>query len=164
MATGEDSAAARFADIAATEESGQIFAALDRMAQDLVGARLVSCSVFDEATWQARRVYTNNPDVYPLSGLKAVTPSRWTETVLDNGQIFVANSIDEIAEVFPDHPTIAGLGLGAAMNLPVRLAGAFLGTVNLLDKPGAYGPDQLEAAKDLRLPAIAAFCSLHHGG
>jgi hypothetical protein len=150
----------KFLTIARMESPEAIFAALDDLAQSLVGVRLFSCSIFNRAKLQARRVYTNNPDVYPLSGLKVIVPNRWTETVLDRREVFVANTIEEIAEVFPDHQTIARLGLGSVINLPVQLSGAFLGTVNMLDRPGAYDPGRIEAAQNLHLPAIAAFASL----
>ena len=150
----------KFLTIAQMEPSEAIFAALDDLAQSLIGARLFSCSVFDRAKSQARRVYTNNPDVYPLSGLKVIVPNRWTEIVLDRRAVFVANRIEEIAEVFPDHQIIARLGLGSVINLPVLLSGALLGTVNMLDRSGAYGHRRIEAAEKLHLPAVAAFSSL----
>jgi hypothetical protein len=42
--------------------------------------------------------------------------------------------------------TITGLGLGCVMNLPIVFAGSVLGTVNLLDREGAYNERHVEPA------------------
>lgn len=138
-----------------------IFAQLDQLVQAGVGATIFSCSTFDPTTRQARRVYTNQPAAYPLSGLKEIVPSRWTETVLDGGEIFVANTIEEIAEVFPDHELIAGLGCGSVVNVPIKLAGSILGTINLLDAAGHYNGARVEKITQLKPAATIAFAALN---
>lgn len=52
--------------------------------------------------------------------------------MLDRRLAFVANTLEDIAQVFPDHPIIKSLGCGAVINMPVFLAGRFMGTVNVL--------------------------------
>ena len=71
---------------------------------------------------------------------------------------FVANTIEDIAEVFPDHATIASLGCGSVLNLPVVLGGELVATVNLLDEAGHYAPDRVAAAEE-RLAVPRRLCS-----
>ena len=146
--------------IAEDGTAAELFQALDRMAQDAVGATIFTCSTFNPATRQARRVYTNQPQVYPLSGMKDIDPGPWTETVLQGGRTFVANTIEGVAEVFPDHELIAGLGCGSAVNLPVKLGGLILGTVNLLHAPHHFTPERVDRVMGLRPAAIIAFAAM----
>jgi len=144
---------------AATGDWNHTFEALDELIQHEVGAIICSCSTFDPVAREAKRIYTNQPQAYPLSGSKEVTPNRWTRQVLDQGQMFVANTLDEIAEVFPDYELIGSLGCGSVVNLPIRLAGSFLGTVNMLHEPGYYTPKTIEKISRLGGAAIIAFCA-----
>ncbi len=137
-----------------------MFAALDQLVQREVGAIIFSCTIFDLKEGKAERVYTNQPEAYPLSGLKDIIANAWTRKVLDNGEAFVANSIAEIAEVFPDHPLIAELGCGAAVNVPIKVSGSFLGTINLLEKAGYYTPERVSRICDFRPAAMIAFLAL----
>ena len=63
------------------------------------------------------------PDDYPVSGEKTLQHNKWTETVLHRHETFVANSIEEIAEVFPDFELIRSLGCESCLNLPVVIGG-----------------------------------------
>ncbi|GAB5504873.1 MAG: GAF domain-containing protein [Rhizobiaceae bacterium] len=150
-----------YVGIAETGPTDRLFASLEDMFQREIGAIIFTCSTFNLATRQAKRIHTNQPDAYPLSGLKDVETSRWTETVLDRGETFVANTIDEIAQVFPDHGLIAELGCGSVINIPVLLGGKTLGTVNLLHEDGYFSADRVERARDHRSAAIIAFAALN---
>ena len=135
------------------------FAALDTLCQDVVGHRLLSCSRFDlqggEGT--AARIYSSDEASYPTSGLKEIVPNRWTETVLDRHETFVANSVDGFADVFPDHAFIASLGLGSVVNVPVVLHGTFLGTVNILHEAGYFDAARLDRLGQIGPAALLAF-------
>ena len=65
----------------------------------------------------------------------------WSRAVIDERKTFVANSIEAIAEVFPDHELIRSLGCESVVNLPVVFADAVIGTVNCLDARGYYAPE-----------------------
>ncbi len=149
-----------FRSIAVSGEPEGIFAALDDLVQRHIGAIITSCTTIDLIAMKAERVYTNQPDAYPLSGQKDIEPNRWTRLVLEQGRTFVANTVDEIIEVFPDHEVIRSLGCGSAMNVPVILSGKLLGTLNLLHEPGHFTPQRVETAGKLYMPAALAFCSL----
>ena len=151
---------AQFMDVAENGSADDMFEQLDGLVQARAGAIIFTCSTFDPATLRASRVYTNRPNQYPLSGLKDIAPGRWTEKVLDRGETFVANTIEEIAEVFPDHELIASLGCGSVVNVPVKLAGVILGTINLLDKPGHYAAQRVDRVLELKPAATIAFAAL----
>ena len=71
------------------------------------------------------------PIEYPVSGVKPIEKSTWTETVLDNHKSFVANNIDDIAEVFSDFKLIQSLGCESVCNLPIITDGKLLGNSQL---------------------------------
>lgn len=137
---------------------GQPMAALDalgRLAAQVTGAKLVTLMTVDDSG--AERLWSNMPDVYPVSGRKPLNESYWSDVVMRDQQTFVANSIDKIAEVFPDHPLILSLGCESVMNLPIIVAGHVMGTINCLAGPGYWTTARLEQAEELRLPGAAAY-------
>lgn len=143
---------------AADDQPSRTFEALGRLAQDVSGARLVTLMTFDAATREAGRVWTSDALHYPVAGTKAAEDTIWTRTVLDRHETFVANTIDGIRKVFPDHDLIASLGCASCMNLPFVAMGRVLGTANILDAEGYFTPDRIAAIDaTLRLPGLAAF-------
>lgn len=133
------------------------FAALERLVQARLGATLVTVTTVEEAGTLARRSYSNMPEAYPVSGTKRTERNAWTEVVLERGETFVANSLAEIATVFPDHVLIGALGCGSVVNLPVVLAGELIATLNLLDVEGYFTPERVALIQaELSLPALAA--------
>jgi GAF domain-containing protein len=133
------------------------FAALASATDALIGARLFTAMTFDRATRLARRIFSNMPEAYPVSGTKPVEDNSWSAIVLDRHETFVANDIDGIAEVFSDHELIRSLGCESVVNVPVIVAGEILGTINCLHDAGRYTPARVAAAEALKLPAAACF-------
>ena len=129
------------------------FAALVSLADAIIGARLCTMMLFDRASGMACRTHTNMPDSYPVTGTKPVVANEWTATVLDLGEIFVANDIEAIAKVFPDPALIESLGCGAVINIPITVNGAVAGSLNCLDAAGHYTPSRVAASDRLRVPA-----------
>jgi GAF domain-containing protein len=89
--------------------------------------------------------------------LKQIVPNRWTGIVIEKRETFVANSVAEFSDVFPDHAQIDALGLGSVVNLPVILRGDFLGTVNLLHSKAYFQPARLRALAAVEAAAQLAF-------
>jgi hypothetical protein len=146
-----------FAAFAAAETPEMVFAALQTLVIAEVGAVIFSCSTFDLAAAKSRRIHTNLPEIYPLSGLKDIIPNAWTKVVLEQRKAFVANRLDDIRDLFPDHQIIGSLGCGSVINMPVFLAGQFMGTVNVLHEPGYYTADRVDALQALQPAAMLAF-------
>ncbi|MCR4266132.1 GAF domain-containing protein [Nitratireductor sp. ZSWI3] len=134
------------------------FDALLALTRAVVGAKLFTFMTADMETGTARRAYTSHPADYPVSGTKPIRYDRWFETVHGNRECFVANTLADIATVFPDHELIGRLGCGSVINLPVVLGDTLVGTVNMLDVEHHYTPERVALAKDwLSVPAKAAY-------
>ena len=85
---------------------------------------------------------------------------RWSEKVEGRHETFVANTIAEIAEVFPDHELILSLGCESCINIPVVIGGQVAGTLNCLHEAGHYTPERVAASEQLKLPGAVAFLLL----
>lgn len=151
----DDAADLALADALADPDPAVALAALDALVQRRVGARLFTVMAFDATTGISRRIWTNAPEVYPVGGEKPLPQNDWTRQVIVQRRAWVANTPAEVAEMLFDHATIAALGCGAALNLPVVVADQVIGTLNLLDAAGHFTPGRLAAAHTLRLPGAA---------
>ena len=107
------------------------------------------------ASGEVERVYTSNPDAYPLAGRKPRRDTPWSRQVLVRGEPYYANDAAGIRFAFEDAEKILGLGLGAVMNVPVKDGERVLGTLNFLREAGGYGLDDLQQALQLAEAAKA---------
>lgn len=144
---------------AIAEETGpqKPWQALQALAQQIVGAKLFTVTTIDLDAELARRLFTNMPEAYPVSGTKPITVDPWFEQVVIGKQLFVANTLEAIAGHFPDWELIGSLGCRSCVNMPVFVRGKVLGTVNMLDVESHFTPDRVALVDHLRIPAIAAF-------
>jgi hypothetical protein len=152
------------AAIAMAKTPGPIWSALQALAQAAVGAKLFTVMRVDFEKDVAGRVHTSDPVSYAVSGTKPMNRTRWFDIVHVERRPFVANTIAEISEVFPDHETIRSLGCGSVINLPVIIADELAGTLNLLHEEHFYTAARIEAAKAMSLPAKAAFLATQRLG
>lgn len=133
------------------------YRALERLVDRTIGIKLFTLMEIDHDRDVAWRSYTNMPDAYPLEGEKPRMQNRWSETVVNRHETFVANSFEEIAEVFADHALIRSLGCESCLNLPVVIRGRLRGTLNCLHEAGHYMPDRVAAAQSLKPAGALAF-------
>lgn len=130
--------------------------ALCALTKATVGAKLFTVMTADMSAMLARRSYTDDPVNYPTSGTKPIEIDRWFEIVHGRHETFVANTLGEIDQVFPDAELIGKLGCASVINLPVILAGEMVATINILHEEGYYIPERVALAQDiLTLPAMA---------
>ncbi len=148
--------------IAKATEADPIWRALHILADSLVGAKLFTVMRIDWANDVSGRAYTSDPENYPASGTKKINRTHWFEAIHKQRKPFVANTIADIAEVFPDHEKIWSLGCGSVINYPVIIADQMHGTVNLLHEEHYYMPERVSAAGLLALPAKAAFLAVRN--
>ena len=142
------------AAISMAAESPAVWRALEDLSRSVVGHRLFTVMTVDMEAGLARRAYSSHPAEYPVSGTKPIHRDRWFDIVHGERRSFIANTIDDIAKVFPDHALIAAMGLGSVINLPVVLKGGLVATVNMLDVPLHYTPVRVKAAESqLAVPA-----------
>jgi hypothetical protein len=148
------------AAIAAARTPEAVWPPLADLAQAVAGHRLFTVTTVDMTAGLARRLYTSHPREYPVSGTKPIHRDAWFDIVQGEGRSFVANTIADIAKVFPDHELIWSLGCGSVLNLPVMLRGELVATVNLLYGEHHYTPARVQAAeRELRTPAMLC-CAL----
>ncbi len=137
-----------------------LFSALETMIRKRMPVRLFSMTIVDFGRNEARRIYTNEPEIYPVSGLKPIPSGPWSDTVLFRKEAFVANDYSGIQKNFPDHEVIRSLGCEAIINVPVVLAGRLLGTLNILGAAGSYPDECVKAA--VALKPYGTLCFLAH--
>jgi len=143
--------------LAVAQSSDEVFKALHRLIDQQAGARLFTVMRVDMDAMLASRSYTSDPENYPGSGTKPVEMNRWFDIVHGKQQSFVANTLADIATVFPDHELIGSLGCGSVINLPVILGGKLVATINMLDVEHHYTPERVaRVEQELLLPCVAA--------
>ena len=143
------------------------FKALEELVDKSIGVKLFTLMEVDHDRNVAWRSYTNMPDAYPVLGEKPRVQNKWTDIVDGQHRIFVANSIEEIAEVFPDHELIRSLGCESCLNLPIFINGEMRGTLNCLHEAGHFTPERVAAAETLKPAGALAFLlaeSIRHQG
>lgn len=124
---------------ATLEAAGEAFA-------QAVGHRLYTVTQMLSGGLEVERIYSTNVAIYPVGGRKPMLPNAHTQRVRSEMRPFLAKTPAEFVPLFPDHETITSLGLGSVINLPVVFNGLLLGTVNLLDREGAYHEQHVEQA------------------
>ncbi|WP_412507667.1 GAF domain-containing protein [Roseovarius sp. SYSU LYC5161] len=143
--------------VAAKGQPEKAFEALAELVSETVGAKLFTTMVIDRDRGVGTRNFSTMPDAYPVSGEKPLNKDRWSDLVRGQHQTFVANSIAEIASVFPDYELIRSLGCESCMNVPVTIDGVVIGTLNCLHDAGYYTPERVEAANALKMPGAVTF-------
>ncbi len=142
---------------AANDQPTVTFKALEGLVQETIGAKLFTLMEIDHDRNVAWRNYTNMPEAYPVLGEKPRQKNKWTEAVENRHETFVANSIEEIAEVFPDHELIQSIGCESCLNIPIFINGKMRGSLNCLDVAGHYTPDRVAASETLKEAGALAF-------
>lgn len=149
--------------IANEKQAGSAYAALEKLAQAVVGVKLFTVMEADMEAGISRRCYSSDPESYPVSGSKPINRTHWFDIIHVERRPFVANTIAEIATVFPDHEQIWSLGCGSVVNLPIFIAGEFMGTMNLLHEEFFYTPERVKhVTNTLQAPAMLAFMTSRH--
>lgn len=144
-------------EISQARTSAAAWQALCKLSHAVVGHRLFTVMTVDMEAGLARRAFSDHPAEYPVSGTKPIHRDAWFEIVHGQKRCFVANTIEDIALVFPDHELIASLGCGSVLNLPVVLRGDLVATINLLDEAGHYTAPRVADAQ-ARLAIAARLC------
>ena len=145
------------AALAKTNASDAAFKALAQLAYDILDLKQFTVMTVNQKRGVAARIFSDDPVPYPVGGEKPILETIWTETVLRRQETFVGNSIEELAEVFPDWEKIQSLGLESCLNLPIIINGTVVGTLNCLNVAGHFTPERIQAANQLKLPGAAAF-------
>ena len=144
---------AKLAELSAgAHDPTDLYAAVDRLVQEVIGHRLFTMMRVHEATSEVERIYSSNPGAYPVGGRKQKQGTPWSRVVLDRGEVFVARDPDEVRHAFYDHELIFSLGIGSIMNIPLAYADRRLGTMNISHEAGWFTDEHAAAGR-----LIAAF-------
>jgi len=130
--------------IAEAEGPDEIFASVADAAKSCIDYKLLTIMAFDAERMRVTRLYSSNPDTYPLGGGKEKRDTPWGRQVLIEGRPFISASKEDIRENFDDHNSIFELGLKSVMNIPVRIYGRTIGTLNFLNDASVYNAQDLE--------------------
>ena len=137
------------AAIAVAQTAEAAYKALQELAQATVGARLFTIMTVDMAADVARRAYTSDPANYPASGTKPINYGPWFDVVHKRREYFVANTIEDIAQVFFDHELINKLGCQSVINMPIIIGDELVATMNILDVEDYYTPERVQMVREL---------------
>jgi hypothetical protein len=118
------------------------------------GYRLFTAMRYLEESDEVERIFTTDAAAYPLAGRKLKRDTAWSRQVLGAGEPYFANDTAGIRAAFDDAEKILALGLGAVINVPVKLDGKVVGTLNFLREAGGYS--LADVPKALALAPLAA--------
>lgn len=133
-----------------------LFEAIHQVARHRVGAGLVTAMRYDAATESVERLYSSNPQAYPVGGRKLKKDSDWSRHVLTERRVLVSAGDDMIRQHYSDHEVIFGLGLHSCVNIPLVRDGTCIGTLNTLRPRPDWTSDDVALARGLGLAALAA--------
>lgn len=112
-------------------------------------------------TQETERFYTNQTEKYPLGGRKPPRRDRWSNTVIERGEIFFISSVQGVKDNFADAATLIGIGIGSGMCLPIRHNDRTLGTINVLAAEGVVSERHAPIGHIIAALAVPAFEAEH---
>lgn len=134
-----------------------IYTAVAGILERRIGFGLFTMLVVTPSGEEVERIYSSNPDAYPLAGRKRMGPTPWGEHVLRQKRPFLGRDVAAIRWAFPDHVLIESLGLGCVINIPILAFGRVLGTFNILDREGVYDESDMATALALSPYVVLPF-------
>ena len=107
------------AAISGARDAESAWKALEALAKAVAGHKLFTVTTVDVPANVVRRAHSNMPKDYPTSGTKPLhgNTGNWFDIVFNQRRTFVANTIEDIATVFPDHELIGSLGCGSVVTI-----------------------------------------------
>jgi len=141
--------------------SADLYPALEAALQEVVGHKLFTVMAIDWDAGEAARVFSNQPEAYPVKGRKPLgAMTDWGAHVLEGRQAWIGRNAEDIRGAFFDHETIASLGCASCLNVPAIDDGRVIGTLNLLHEADWYEDADADRAAPfaaLALPRLRAF-------
>jgi GAF domain-containing protein len=151
---------AALADLSASvHEPRALYAAVDALVRIVIGHRLFTILSVHEAGLEVERIYSSNSAAYPVGGRKKKQGTPWSKVVLDQGEVFIASTPEEVRATFDDHALIFSLGIGSIMNVPIGYRGRRLGTMNISHEAGWFRDQDAAAGRliaSLLVPTLLA--------
>jgi GAF domain-containing protein len=133
-----------------------LFRAIEDVATRRVDVGLVTMMRHDAFASTVERLYSSNPQVYPVGGKKAKRDTAWGRKVLTEHRVLVSAGDEALRESFDDHATIIGLGLHSCVNVPLVSEGKCVGTMNISRAQAEWNDDEIALVRALGLAALAS--------
>jgi GAF domain-containing protein len=132
-----------------------LFEAIADVATRSVNAGLVTVMRHDAAASTVERLYSSNPQAYPVGAKKAKRDTAWGREVLTEHRLLVSAGDAALAKSFDDHATIIGLGLHSCVNVPLVSESKCVGTLNVCAVRSDWTDDEVSFVRALGLAALA---------
>lgn len=146
--------------VAETSNADAIMALVARELTVTAKVGLVTITSVDPHDQSYERLFSSMPKVYPVSGRKPANRSKWSETVMEKKQSFVANDRESLAEVMSDHELISSLGFSSILNVPIVQYGKVIGTLNCLSTANHFTKTIIAECEKMTLPVVVALTSI----
>src|SRR3954451_16836580 len=132
-----------------------LFKAIEAVAVRRADAGLVTVMRHDAVAASVERLYSSNPQAYPVGGRKVKRDTAWGRKVLTEHRVVISAGDAGLRESFDDHATIIGLGLHSCVNVPLVSQGRCLGTLNVCAARAQWSDDEVALVRALGLAALA---------
>ena len=86
------------------------FARVEDICRKVYGFKLFTVLQHRPESGEIERVYSSNPQDYPVGGRKPMGPTPWGAIVLDAQRAWLGNGAQDIEWAFPDSKLLAQLG------------------------------------------------------
>lgn len=106
-----------------------------------IGFTLFTVMLYDEGHKNSVRFYSSDIGNYPVGGSKPMERNAYYQHVVLEGRAFVANTPDEWKPFYVDYEKVFALGLRSAVNVPIRIGGRTVGSVNILHADRPYSQE-----------------------
>ncbi|MDQ2149114.1 GAF domain-containing protein [Alcaligenaceae bacterium C4P045] len=143
------------AAVGGATRSHEVWPHLMTACREMMRVRFLSVLLFAPEAGTLTRLYSSDPETYPIGGEKRVDQTPASQRALTSRTPFLANDLFEVERFYGDAQQIAAMGCGSVLNVPVHLFGTAYGSINVLGAAGAFS-----SAHVAYLTIIAQMCTL----
>ncbi|WP_417812882.1 GAF domain-containing protein [Thalassospira alkalitolerans] len=111
---------------------------------DRFGPRLMTFFAWSQGNDLCERVWSNNPEKYPVSIGKKMGPTDWGKTVLHEKTPWFGEDETAMRGAFPDYELIKSVGCASCLSAPVVASGQSIGAISILHEEGVYKSSDLD--------------------
>ena len=122
-----------------------------------IGHKLFTVLLCQPDQQEAGRVYSSNPEAYPVGATRRIVEFPLKQRLLIEGEHYIGRDADDLRRAFADHDLIFSLGCESVLNMPVHWRGRTLGALNLLHQAYWYSEADVPLARvfaQLAVPAL----------
>lgn len=126
------------------------FRAVDQAVQKMIGHICISIFYIDQDKKSAVRIYcSKDTSLFPIGGMKDMSDHYWGEVVIENREVFLANTKECVKKIFPDYNNIFSIGCGANLSFPIIHKDEVIGAINILNAEGWFTAEHFESGREI---------------